>query len=331
MARPGLAGRGRRLGDRPDGRGWALRRTGRRRAARLPVVDGHRGRHRRPGRCGSRRTRSACATRHASTRCCSGVAPGTSSPRSHSTSIAAGCCSPTAVRPCARSRERAPTSPLWERMLVEYAQLQRALEPYVDELLGRGRPRSRAGRAAGGPRRLLDDARPAAGRRRDGLTDDRAGGSARVRAGVRRLRRAGCLRHRAVPAARRPARRQRVRAARPGGPLRVFDWGDAVVGHPFGDAARQPAGGHRPRGPRAGAAELLRLRDAYLEPWTGDHDRADLVEAAGWRCGSAGWRAPTATGGRTLEWHGPPAAVRRRSAGLAEGAARPDARSNPIS
>ena len=29
-----------------------------------------------------------------------------------------------------------------------------------------------------------------------------------------------------------------------------------------------------------GAAELLRLRDAYLEAWTGDHDRDDLVEAA---------------------------------------------------
>ena len=69
--------------------------------------------------------------------------------------------------------------------------------------------------------------------------------------------------------------------AEPGGPLRVFDWGDAVVGHPFGDAAHQPAGSCPTAGDlEPGAAELLRLRDAYLEAWTGDHDATDLVEAA---------------------------------------------------
>jgi hypothetical protein len=35
---------------------------------------------------------------------------------------------------------------------------------------------------------------------------------------------------------------------------------------------------HR-HGVAEGGPELLRLRDAYLEPWTGDHDRAALVEA----------------------------------------------------
>jgi len=29
----------------------------------------------------------------------------------------------------------------------------------------------------------------------------------------------------------------------------------------------------------SGDGALLRLRDAYLEPWTGDFDRADLIEA----------------------------------------------------
>ena len=63
------------------------------------------------------------------------------------------------------------------------------------------------------------------------------------------------------------------------GPYRVFDWGDASVAHPFTTllvtlrvvAYRLELTG--------GAAELLRLRDAYLEPWTGEHDRATLVEA----------------------------------------------------
>ena len=60
------------------------------------------------------------------------------------------------------------------------------------------------------------------------------------------------------------------------GPYRVFDWGDASVAHPFTTllvtlrvvAYRLELAG--------GAPELLRLRDAYLEPWTGEHDRATL-------------------------------------------------------
>ena len=56
----------------------------------------------------------------------------------------------------------------------------------------------------------------------------------------------------------------------PGGHYRVFDWGDASVAHPFAVLlVALPEG----------APELLRLRDAYLEPWTAEHDRADLVEA----------------------------------------------------
>jgi aminoglycoside phosphotransferase (APT) family kinase protein len=63
-------------------------------------------------------------------------------------------------------------------------------------------------------------------------------------------------------------------------PLRVFDWGDAVVGHPFGVllislrvVANLTQLDH-------GAPELLRLRDAYLEPWSAEYDRTALLEAA---------------------------------------------------
>jgi hypothetical protein len=65
----------------------------------------------------------------------------------------------------------------------------------------------------------------------------------------------------------------------PGGHFRVFDWGDASVAHPFAVllvALRVVGTLHElPEG----APELLRLRDAYLEPWTAEHDRADLLEA----------------------------------------------------
>jgi hypothetical protein len=63
------------------------------------------------------------------------------------------------------------------------------------------------------------------------------------------------------------------------GPYRVFDWGDASVAHPFTTllvTLRVVA--HFGKLPD-GAPELLRLRDAYLEAWTGEHDRSMLLEA----------------------------------------------------
>jgi hypothetical protein len=62
---------------------------------------------------------------------------------------------------------------------------------------------------------------------------------------------------------------------------RVFDWGDSSVAHPFGTLLvtfRSIAS----RGLGDASAErraLLRLRDAYLEPWTNHHTRAELTAA----------------------------------------------------
>jgi hypothetical protein len=66
-----------------------------------------------------------------------------------------------------------------------------------------------------------------------------------------------------------------------------FDWGDAVVSHPFCSlwvAARRA-------GDRYGAEVLPRLRDAYLEPWTGaGRTTAELRRAVrlAWRFGALG-------------------------------------------
>ncbi len=59
----------------------------------------------------------------------------------------------------------------------------------------------------------------------------------------------------------------------------VFDFGDAVVGHPFTSllAALRSAAHHLDLAP--GSPGLTRLRDAYLEPWTAEHTRADLDRA----------------------------------------------------
>jgi hypothetical protein len=76
----------------------------------------------------------------------------------------------------------------------------------------------------------------------------------------------------------------------------VFDWGDASLTHPFlslGVALDASAD-------RAGVAtdhpSILRLRDAYLEPWTAALPRGSLIDAA-----AIGARLSTLT--RALSWH----------------------------
>ena len=60
--------------------------------------------------------------------------------------------------------------------------------------------------------------------------------------------------------------------------IRVFDWGDAVVAHPFGSMVTTLNSvayrlGSDPDGP-----ELARLRDAYLDAWTDVLPRPALAE-----------------------------------------------------
>ncbi|MFD3973746.1 phosphotransferase [Streptomyces cyaneofuscatus] len=76
------------------------------------------------------------------------------------------------------------------------------------------------------------------------------------------------------------------------GRFTFFDWGDAMVGHPF-SSLLVPA---RSAGDRFGSQVLTRLRDAYLEPWTGDGIAAgDLRRAV-----SLAWRL--AALGRAASW-----------------------------
>jgi Phosphotransferase enzyme family len=77
--------------------------------------------------------------------------------------------------------------------------------------------------------------------------------------------------------------------------FRFFDWADAGVAHPFGSllVSMRVAGYLFKVEP--GAPELARLRDAYLEPWTADHDRASLLR-------SATLATRVAIVGRSLSW-----------------------------
>ena len=60
--------------------------------------------------------------------------------------------------------------------------------------------------------------------------------------------------------------------------MRLVDWGDSVVTHPFSSlfVTYELAVSRFGRAERAGAA--LRLRDAYLEPWSRDGSVATLRE-----------------------------------------------------
>jgi hypothetical protein len=168
----------------------------------------------------------------------------------------------------------------WADILTDHAELQRRVASHADGLVDLGVPDLRPGRLP---------------RIRDDLLDDEAA--------VRMGRTAGLT----------PVQRQRLRVdasryalscaelaaigipasvnhddlhdnnvfmpAQPGGHYRVFDWGDASVAHPFAVlliALRVVEMLHHLP---SGDAKVLWLRDAYLEPWTGDFDRATLVEA----------------------------------------------------
>ena len=166
----------------------------------------------------------------------------------------------------------------WERIVPEYAALQRSTETHASELLAMGVPDGRPEALGVAFSRLLD---------RDDLWEpDRMDPEDRdaVVAARPRLRELGPW----VAAAAAELGRSGIAATiqhddlhggnifvGPDG-VRFFDWGDASVAHPFGTlTVTLNSIAHRtgmtPDDPR-----LDRVRDAYLESWTGVHPRADL-------------------------------------------------------
>jgi hypothetical protein len=173
----------------------------------------------------------------------------------------------------ARGRDLA----VWERVLTGYAELQLAAAPRAGELLALGVPDHRPEALPRLLAELLDD--------REAV---RVGAPGGLGVGTyERLRRflpefgERCARLAALGV---PASVQHddlhdgnVFAA----DHRVFDWGDASVAHPFGTLLVTLNSVADSFGLPAGDPALARLRDAYLDAWSGRHDRATLREAAG--------------------------------------------------
>ncbi|MFJ6199858.1 phosphotransferase family protein [Micromonospora sp. NPDC092111] len=168
----------------------------------------------------------------------------------------------------------------WEGVLAEYADLQRAVAGGAGELVALGVPDQRPEVLPALLAGLLDD--------RAALLLDAEGGldpatHARLREHLPRFAE-DCRR---LAAGGVPATLQHDDLhdgnifVTPADGYRFFDWGDASVAHPFGTLLVTLRSVAHTCSLPGGDPVLLRLRDAYLEPWTDRHDRATLREVAG--------------------------------------------------
>ncbi|MER6047138.1 aminoglycoside phosphotransferase family protein [Streptomyces sp. NPDC020883] len=175
--------------------------------------------------------------------------------------------------------DHGPADPrAWEQPLAQYADLQRVLVPHTAHLERLGVPGARTAqlpdifdRIVAGSTALSADDRSRLGALRPRLAD---WCTELVGLGI-----ADSLDHADLHDGQLFAPRA--------GRFTFFDWGDATVSHPF-CSFRVPAAAARER---YGPDVLPRLRDAYLEPWTGDGRTTPELRRAlrlAWRLGALG-------------------------------------------
>lgn len=210
--------------------------------------------------------------------------------------------------------ERAPELGRWERVLGQHAAAQRALVPRAQDMIDLGvqdlRPATLPERVAalleGDAAMMLDQPGGMTGAERD-----------RMRRALERLpEQCAALSGAGIGSSLQHDDLHDGNVLVSAGKTVVFDWGDAYVGHPFAvllitlrHIAEHP-------GLAAGPADLQRLRDAYLEPWTADASLSDLraLVPLAMRVGTLA---------RALTWHrildGIPAADRAEHAAYVPG------------
>ncbi|WP_030813118.1 phosphotransferase [Streptomyces sp. NRRL F-2799] len=166
----------------------------------------------------------------------------------------------------------------WEELLGGYARMQRALVPRVGELGALGVPRLRVGDVPASFDRLRDGNGSLEPEQRAQLDALRP----RLVDWCAELDGLG------VPDSLDHADLHEGQLFHPEpGRFTYFDWGDAIVSHPFA-SLRIPA---QRAAERYGPEVLPRLRDAYLDPWTSlGLSAAELRRAArlAWRLGALG-------------------------------------------
>ena len=180
--------------------------------------------------------------------------------------------------PTMRAAGGATSVEAWEAMLRDYAQLQLELVPRADEMVGLGVPDARPKRLPELAAELLADAGSLMLGRPDGLSSEQ-----RDRL-VAELGRYGelCTRlaESGVPASLQHDDLHDANVFVGMRHYRFFDWGDASVAHPFLSLLVPLRVAARAMDVPPRDAVLLRLRDAYLDVWSGYGSPGELRELA---------------------------------------------------
>lgn len=168
---------------------------------------------------------------------------------------------------------------LWEELLPQYADLQVELVTRVPELLELGVPDLRVRRLAEDARDMAEDREMLCSAPEDSLSDHEYAEFAGP--GMEELRRlCDGLAERGIPDTLQHDDLHDGNLFVRNRHYVFFDWGDACITHPFHTLVVTLRALAYQQGLPSGAPALLRLRDAYLEAWSGYGSRADLVETA---------------------------------------------------
>jgi hypothetical protein len=164
----------------------------------------------------------------------------------------------------------------WEAMLRDYAQLQLELVPRAEAMVELGVPDARVDRLPALVGDLLADDESLLLGETDGMAaevrDRVVAEQGRYADACARLADFG------IPATLQHDDLHDANVFVGDGRHRFFDWGDAVVSHPFVSLLVALRVAQRALDVPNGDAVLLRLRDAYLEPWSGAGNLAQLRE-----------------------------------------------------
>ena len=187
-----------------------------------------------------------------------------------------------------RLRELGAPVSRWEEILPRYAELQIAVTPRADELLTLGVPDERPGGIPDRIEELLEDERALmlgeSGELKPERRDELRRRLPELRALVEELEAFG------IPATVQHDDLHDGQVFVENERYRILDWGDSCVSHPFHTLTvtlRALAWRHKLE---PGSEQLLRLRDAYLEPFGATAEAADLAYRTG-------------TLARALAWH----------------------------
>lgn len=168
----------------------------------------------------------------------------------------------------------------WEHILPEYAQFQRGMAGRVDDMVTHGVPDDRPAHMPSRLAALLGDPDVLLVGQPAGLSQaqlqDLHALEARYAGWCAHLDAVGI-----APSLEHGDLHDGNVFVRSGG-YAIFDWGDACVTHPFASLLVVLNAIAYRFHLEPGAAELVRLRDAYLEPWADAGSRGDLAEVVRW-------------------------------------------------